>query len=56
MRHFLIICIFAGLVSLAFGIVGRETLHDRFFYGLKLFIEFIGIALILGWGIFYLPI
>lgn len=48
--------IFAGLVSAVFAVVGRETLRGRLIYGGKIFAEFVGIALVLGWILYYLPL
>lgn len=35
MTHFLVMTLFALLVAIAFGIVGRETLQERVRYGGK---------------------
>ena len=56
MRHFLLMVTFALAVSVVFGITGRETPRARLFYGLKIFAEFIGIGLALGWLLYWLPI
>jgi hypothetical protein len=46
---------FAAIVSIVFGSVARDTLRDRFFYGLKIFGEFMGIGLALAWLLYFLP-
>jgi hypothetical protein len=45
----------AALIALAFGIIGRDTGRDRFWYGLKVFGEFVGIGLVLAWVLYFLP-
>lgn len=56
MIHFLMMVLFAALVAVVFGIVGRETLRERSLYGLKIFAEFLGIGLALAWLLYFLPI
>ena len=48
--------LFAALVALVFGTVGREKARERFTYGAKIFAEFVGIGLVLGWILFWLPL
>jgi len=55
LRHFLLMVLFAALVALVFGTVGREKARERFTYGAKIFVEFVGIGLALGWLLFWLP-
>ena len=55
MRHFLVLVLFAGLVSIVFGIVGREGKTERITYGIKIFFEFVVIALFLGWLLYVIP-
>ena len=55
MRHFLIMVLFAALVAIIFGIVGREKPRERVTYGAKIFVEFVGIGLVLAWVLFWLP-
>jgi len=55
MRHFLIMCAYASIVAVVFGVIGKETARTRILYGLKVFGEFVGIALLLGWVLFFLP-
>lgn len=47
--------LFAVLVALIFGIVARDTVKERLFYGMKVFAEFIGIGLALAWLLYFLP-
>lgn len=47
--------LFAALVSLVFGVVARDTTRERFVYGVKVFVEFVGIGLALAWLLYFLP-
>ena len=47
--------LFAALVAIVFGIVGRETPQGRALYGLKIFVEFVGIGLALAWLLYFIP-
>ena len=55
MTHFLVMTLFALLVAVVFGMVGRETLQERVRYGAKVFAEFVGVGLILAWVLYFLP-
>jgi hypothetical protein len=54
-RHFLVMTIFAVLVSVVFGSVARDTPRERCLYGLKVFAEFMVIGLLLGWVLYFIP-
>jgi hypothetical protein len=54
--HFLWMTVFALAVSIVFGVTGRDTMRARLTYGLKIFAEFIGIGLALGWLLYWLPL
>ena len=56
MTHLLVMILFAALVSIVFGIVARDTNRERSLYGLKVFVEFIGIGLALAWLLYFLPL
>ncbi len=56
MRHFLLMLVFALAVAVVFGVTGRTSARTRFSYGLKVFCEFIGIGLLLGWLLYWLPL
>jgi hypothetical protein len=53
--HLLVMVLFAALVSLVFGLVARDTGRERFYYGVKVFVEFVGIGLALAWLLYFLP-
>lgn len=55
MRHLLVMILFAVLVSVVFGTVTRDSSKERFYYGMKVFAEFMGIGLALAWLLYFLP-
>jgi hypothetical protein len=55
MRHFLVMTAFAALAAVAFGIVTKDSNHDRFVYGLKVFAEFMLIGVVLAWILYFIP-
>ena len=56
MKHFGLMLGFALAVSIVFGVTGRDTARGRIAYGLKIFAEFLGIGLALGWLLYWLPL
>ncbi len=55
MRHFLVMTAFAVIAAAVFGTVAKETKADRFIYGLKVFLEFMAIGIVLSWILYFLP-
>jgi len=55
MTHLLWMAVFAGLTAIVFGVVAKGTNRHRLVYGLKVFAEFMFIALALGWVLYFLP-
>lgn len=55
MSHFVLMILFAGLVAVSFALVSRETSGGRLRYGFKIFLEFVGVGLILSWAMYFLP-
>jgi len=53
--HFPAMILFAFLVSVVFGVLSKNTPRERFVYGAKVFIAFIGIAIVLGWLMYPVP-
>ena len=47
--------VFAAIVSVVFGIMTRDTQRTRVLYGLKVFAEFMGIGLVLGLLLYFVP-
>lgn len=55
MTHLLWIVVFAALVGVVLGVVAKGTNKHRLIYGLKVFAQFVLIALALGWALYFLP-
>jgi putative Mn2+ efflux pump MntP len=53
--HFYALVLFAFLVSVVFGVIARDTLRDRLLYGAKSFGLFVGVAVLIGWIMYFLP-
>jgi ABC-type uncharacterized transport system permease subunit len=49
LSHFTALVLFSFLVSVVFAIISKEKLRDQLIYGSKVFLAFVGIALLLGW-------
>ncbi len=46
---------FSIIVAIVFGTVQKDTNRDRLVYGIKVFLEFIVIGLVLSWILYFLP-
>ncbi|MEP6719156.1 MAG: hypothetical protein ABJB21_08430 [bacterium] len=46
---------FAVLAAVVFGTVAKDTTKARVAYGLKVFLEFMAIGLVLSWILYFLP-
>jgi hypothetical protein len=46
---------FALMAAVVFGTVAKNTPHERLTYGLKVFLEFMAIGLLLSWVLYFLP-
>ena len=55
MRHFLVMTLFAVLVSVVFGAMSKDTTRERWLYGVKVFAEFMVIGLLLSWILYFIP-
>jgi hypothetical protein len=53
--HFIAMLLFALLVSVAFGVLSKDTPRDQVIYGAKVFGSFVGVAVILGVLMSFLP-
>lgn len=40
---------------MVFGVTGRRDFKERVRYGLKVFVEFVGVGLALAWLLYLLP-
>ena len=55
MIHLIWLVVFAALGAVVFGVVAKGTNRHRLIYGLKVFAQFVLIALALGWVLYFLP-
>ena len=55
MRHLLWMAVFAALTAVVFGIAAKGTDRQRLMYGVKVFSEFVAIAFLLSWILYFLP-
>lgn len=55
LHHFAAMALFAFFASVVFGTIGRDTLRGRVLYGIKAFVLFIVIAVVLGWIMYPFP-
>lgn len=55
MRHLLWMAVFAGLTAVVFGVAAKGTDRQRLKYGLKVFGEFLVVAFLLGWILYFIP-
>ncbi|HET7211969.1 MAG TPA: hypothetical protein VFL79_00145 [Terriglobia bacterium] len=49
LSHFEALALFSFLVSVVFGVLSKGTLREQVIYGAKVFIAFVGIAVLIGW-------
>jgi hypothetical protein len=56
LTHFPALLLFAFLVSVVFGVIGKDTPRERVIYGAKVFAAFVGIAILLGWIMYPFPL
>jgi len=55
MTHVFWMSLFAALTAVVFGVVSKGSERQRLVYGLKVFGEFLAVAFILGWILYFLP-
>jgi hypothetical protein len=54
--HFPAMLLFSALTSVVFGVVTKNTPRERAIYGVKVFGAFVGIAIALGWVMYFVPL
>ncbi len=47
--------LFAALASIVFGAMAKDTTRERWLYGVKVFVEFMAIGLVLSWILYFIP-
>lgn len=55
MIHFLYLVGFAFFVSIGFGAISNGTMRERLIYGVKTFLQFVVVSLILAWILYLVP-
>jgi hypothetical protein len=55
MIHFLYLVGFALFVSVVFGAIASGTIKEKLWYGAKTFLQFVGIALLIAWVLYFIP-
>jgi heme A synthase len=53
--HFPAMILFAFLVSVVFGVLSRDNPRERLLYGANVFAMFVGVALVLGIVMYFVP-
>jgi hypothetical protein len=53
--HFPAMILFSFLVSVVFGVLSKNTPRERLVYGAKVFAAFVGVAVVLGWVMYFVP-
>jgi hypothetical protein len=48
--------LFAGLTSAVFAVIARETPREQVRAALRMFAAFIGVAFVLGWLMYFIPL
>lgn len=56
LTHFPALLLFSFLVSVVFGVLGKDTPRERLIYGAQVFAAFVGIALLLAWILYPFPL
>ena len=55
MRHLLWMTFYAALAAIVFGIAAKGSDRQRLMYGFKVFGEFMVVAFLLGWILYFIP-
>ncbi len=55
MIHFLYLSGFAFFVAIGFGVFSTGNPKEKVFYGLKIFVQFLTVSLVLAWIFYFLP-
>ena len=55
MIHFLFLIGFAFFVSMAFAVFANGITKERVIYGVKTFLQFVLVSLVLAWILYFIP-
>lgn len=47
--------LFSFFVSVVFSVLSKQSLREQLIYGAKVFVAFMGVALLLGWIMYPFP-
>jgi len=56
MSHFEALFVFALIVSVVFALINKDAFRDQVRYGALVFLAFLGVAFVLGWLMFSVPL
>lgn len=54
--HLGLLMLFAALTSAVFAAIARETPREQLRAGLRMFAAFLGVAFVLGWLMYFIPL
>ena len=55
MIHFFYLLGFAALIAVVFGAISSGTPKEKLWYGVKTFLQFVGISLLIAWVLYFIP-
>lgn len=55
MIHFLYLLGFALAVGVCFGVFSNGEPKEKLLYGVRIFLQFVGISLLIAWILYFLP-
>jgi galactitol-specific phosphotransferase system IIC component len=54
--HLGLLVLFALMTSAIFAVIAKDAVRDQVRTGLRLFAAFVGVALVLGWLMYFIPV
>ena len=54
--HLGLMMLFAALTSAVFATIGKDAPRDQLRLGLRMFAGFLGVAFVLGWLMYFIPL
>jgi hypothetical protein len=54
--HLGLLVLFALMTSAIFAVIAKDAVRDQVRTGLRLFAAFVGVALVLGWLMYFIPL
>ena len=54
--HLGLMMLFAALTSAVFAAIGKDAPRDQLRLGVRMFAAFIGVAFVLGWLMYFIPL